>query len=85
MSNVTMYSKITCPYCVLAEQLLKRKRVTEINKIAIDNDPAELELMIARTGRRSVPQIFVGDEFVGGYDDLVAFERAGKLDLLLNR
>lgn len=84
MSIVTMYSKLTCPYCVQAEHLLQRKGVSNLNKIRIDENPSELETMIARTGRRSVPQIFIGDTHVGGFDDLSALNAAGKLDALLN-
>ena len=84
MSTVTMYSKLTCPYCVQAEHLLNRKGVSNLNKIRVDENPSELEIMIARTGRRSVPQIFIGDTHVGGFDDLVSLDHAGKLDPLLN-
>ena len=84
MSIITMYSKETCPYCIRAEQLLQHKHVSNLIKIQIDQDPAELEKMIARTGRRTVPQIFIGDKHIGGFDDLAALEHAGKLDKLLN-
>jgi glutaredoxin 3 len=84
MNTVTMYSKVTCPFCVHAEQLLQRKGVVNLVKINIEQDPGELQNMIARTGRRTVPQIFVGDTHVGGFDDLAALDRAGKLDPLLN-
>jgi glutaredoxin 3 len=79
-----MYSKGTCPYCVHAEQLLKLKGVSNLIKIKIDENPAEMETMIARTGRRTVPQIYIGDTHVGGFDDLAALDRAGKLEPLLN-
>jgi len=85
MNTVTMYSKLTCPYCVQAEHLLKRKGVSNLNKIRVDEYPAELETMIARTGRRSVPQIFIGDTHVGGFDDLAKLNIEGKLDSLLNK
>lgn len=85
MNTVTMYSKLTCPFCVQAEQLLKRKGVSKLNKIRVDENPAELETMIARTGRRSVPQIFIGDTHVGGFDDLTKLNFEGKLDSLLNK
>lgn len=85
MNTVTMYSKLTCPYCVQAEQLLQRKGVSNLTKIRVDEIPAELETMIARTGRRSVPQIFIGDTHVGGFDDLAALNLEGKLDTLLNK
>jgi glutaredoxin 3 len=84
MNTVTMYSKVTCPFCVHAEQLLQRKGVANLVKINIEQDPGKLQNMIARTGRRTVPQIFVGDTHVGGFDDLAALDRAGKLDPLLN-
>jgi len=84
MNTVTMYSKLTCPYCVQAEQLLKRKGVSNLKKIRVDEYLAELETMIARTGRRSVPQIFIGNTHVGGFDDLAALNLEGKLDNLLN-
>lgn len=82
-SKVQMYSTAVCPYCVRAEQLLKSKGVAEIEKIRIDLDPAQREQMMQRTGRRTVPQIYIGETHVGGYDDLVALDRAGKLDTLL--
>ncbi len=85
MNIVTMYSKLTCPYCVQAEQLLQRKGVSNLTKIRIDENPAELETMIARTGRRSVPQIFIGNTHVGGFNDLAALNLEGKLDTLLNK
>jgi glutaredoxin 3 len=80
---VTMYATAICPYCVQAERLLKSKGVTAITKIRVDEDPARRDEMIARTGRRTVPQIYIGDTHVGGYDDLAALERAGKLAPLL--
>ena len=67
----------------MAEKFLQKKGVTNLDKILIDLDPAQRELMMTRTGRRTVPQIYIGDTHVGGYDDLVALERAGKLDPLL--
>jgi glutaredoxin 3 len=78
-----MYSTRVCPYCVMAEKLLQKKGVTQLEKILIDVDPAQRETMMARTGRRTVPQIYIGDHHVGGYDDLAALDRAGKLDALL--
>ncbi|MDQ8022841.1 MAG: glutaredoxin 3 [Moraxellaceae bacterium] len=83
MSKVRMYSSRVCPYCVRAEQLLTRKGVTDIEKIHIDVDPAQREAMMNLTGRRTVPQIFIGDRHVGGFDDLAALDRAGELDPLL--
>ena len=83
MSAVLMYSTRVCPYCVMAEKLLQKKGVAQLEKILIDVDPAQRETMMARTGRRTVPQIYIGDHHVGGYDDLAALDRAGKLDALL--
>jgi glutaredoxin 3 len=67
----------------MAEKLLLKKGVSNLEKILIDRDPAQREVMMTRTGRRTVPQIYIGETHVGGYDDLVALERAGKLDPLL--
>jgi glutaredoxin 3 len=83
MAKIVMYSTQVCPYCIRAEQLLKRKGVTDIEKIRIDLDPARSDEMIARTGRRTVPQIFIGDTHVGGCDDLHELDRKGGLDPLL--
>ena len=83
MPQVTMYSTQVCPYCVMAEKLLQRKGVPNLEKILIDRDPAQREVMMTRTGRRTVPQIYIGETHVGGYDDLVALDRAGQLDPLL--
>jgi len=83
MSLVTMYSTQICPYCVMAEKFLQKKGVVHLEKILIDRDPAQREIMMTRTGRRTVPQIYIGDTHVGGYDDLVALDRAGQLDSLL--
>ncbi len=83
MQKVTMYSTGVCPYCVRAEQLLKAKGVTEIDRIRIDLDPAQRDLMMQKTGRRTVPQIYVGDTHVGGYDDLSALDAKGGLLPLL--
>jgi glutaredoxin 3 len=83
MRPVLMYSTRVCPYCVMAEKLLQKKGVAQLEKILIDVDPAQRETMMSRTGRRTVPQIYIGDQHVGGYDDLAALERAGKLDDLL--
>jgi glutaredoxin 3 len=83
MTEVTMYGTQWCPFCRRAEQLLQRKGVTDLKKIAVDLEPDQLEIMIARTGRRSVPQIFIGEAHVGGYDDLAALDRRGELDALL--
>jgi glutaredoxin 3 len=82
-ARVTMYSTSVCPYCVRAEQLLRQRGVAEIDKIRIDADPALRDEMMARTGRRTVPQIYIGDTHVGGFDDLAALDRAGGLVPLL--
>ncbi|MDR0251522.1 MAG: glutaredoxin 3 [Burkholderiales bacterium] len=82
--TITMYSTAVCPYCQRAEMLLKSKGVTEITKIRIDEAPEKRDEMIAKTGRRTVPQIFIGDTHVGGFDDLAALDRAGGLEPLLN-
>jgi len=78
-----MYCTAVCPYCVNAEKLLNRKGVTQIDKIRIDLDPARQGEMMQRTGRRTVPQIYIGDFHVGGFDDLSALDQEGKLDPLL--
>lgn len=83
MANVTMYCTATCPYCIRAEMLLKQRGVTEIEKIRIDLDPEQRAIMMQRTGRRTVPQIYIGDTHVGGYDDLAALDRSGGLKPLL--
>lgn len=78
-----MYSTALCPYCNRAEQLLHSKGVTDLEKIRVDLNPGLRDEMIALTRRRTVPQIFIGDTHVGGFDDLAALERTGKLDALL--
>lgn len=83
MPNITMYCTAVCPYCINAEKLLARKGVTQIDKIRIDLDPARQGEMIQRTGRRTVPQIYIGDFHVGGFDDLSALDQEGKLEPLL--
>ena len=83
MGKVVMYCTEVCPYCVRAEQLLKRKGITDIEKIRIDLQPEMRDIMVQKTGRRTVPQIYIGDEHVGGFDDMAALDRAGKLDILL--
>lgn len=83
MPKITMYATGVCPYCQMAERLLRSKGVTEIEKIRIDTDPAVRDRMIEITGRRTVPQIFIGDRHVGGFDDLSALDRAGGLEPLL--
>jgi glutaredoxin 3 len=83
MAKVVMYSTAVCPFCLMAERLLRAKGVDEIEKIRVDLDPGRREEMMQRTGRRTVPQIYVGERHVGGYDDLAALDRAGGLDPLL--
>jgi glutaredoxin 3 len=83
MSKVVMYSTQVCPYCQMAERLLKSRGVEHVEKILIDKEPARREEMMTRTGRRTVPQVFIGDTHVGGYDDLSALDRAGGLMALL--
>jgi glutaredoxin 3 len=83
MPNVTMYCTAVCPYCINAEKLLSKKGVTRIDKIRIDLDSARQGEMIERTGRRTVPQIYIDDFHVGGFDDLSALDQEGKLDPLL--
>jgi glutaredoxin 3 len=83
MVEVTMYSTGVCPYCMRAEQLLHAKGVTTLNKVRVDLEPARRAEMMEKTGRRTVPQIFIGAKHVGGYDDLAELDRAGKLDALL--
>ncbi len=81
--HVLMYTTGVCPYCVRAKQLLQRKGVAQIEEVRVDLDPARRDEMIGRSGRRTVPQIFIGDTHVGGCDDLYDLDRAGKLDPLL--
>lgn len=83
MAKVVMYSTAVCPYCIRAEQLLHRKGVVEIEKIRVDLQPELRAAMMERTGRRTVPQIYIDDEHIGGYDDLASLNHAGKLDVLL--
>jgi len=78
-----MYSTAVCPFCLHAERLLNSKGVTQIEKIRVDLDPRRREEMMNKTGRRTVPQIYIGDTHVGGFEELAALEHAGKLDSLL--
>ncbi len=82
--RVLMYSTAVCPYCVRAENLLRARGVTEIEKIRIDLDPERRVEMMEKTARRTVPQIFIGETHVGGCDDLIALDQAGKLLPLLS-
>jgi glutaredoxin 3 len=80
---VMMYTTGICPYCIQAERLLKAKGVKDITKVRVDLDPVRREEMMQRTGRRTVPQIYIGERHVGGYDDLAALEHSGKLGPML--
>jgi glutaredoxin 3 len=80
---VLMYTTGICPYCVRAQALLSRKGVTDLEKVRIDLDPDRRDEMMARTGRRTVPQIYIGDFHVGGCDERFALDHAGKLEPLL--
>lgn len=82
-AKVVMYSTAVCPYCQRAEALLKARGVAAIEKIRVDLDPARRDEMIEKTGRRTVPQIYIGDTHVGGFDDLAALDREGRLASLL--
>ena len=80
---VTMYTTAYCGYCVRAERLLAARGIDDVIKIRVDEEPAERMAMVRRTGRRTVPQIYIGDHHVGGYDELAALDRAGRLAPLL--
>lgn len=82
-ARVVMYSTAVCPYCQRAEALLKARGVSDIEKVKVDVEPEKRDEMVTRTGRRTVPQIFIGDKHVGGFDDLSALDRDGKLAALL--
>jgi glutaredoxin 3 len=84
MAKVTMYSTGVCPFCQMAERLLRSKGVSAIEKIRVDLEPERRLEMTRKTGRRTVPQIYIGDRHVGGFDDLSALDRAGRLDELLD-
>ena len=83
MKPVKMYTTAVCPYCIRAKQILKAKGVADIDEIRVDMHPQQRAHMMQITGRRTVPQIFIGDTHVGGYDDMAALDRRGKLDPLL--
>ncbi len=83
-ASVVMYSTRVCPYCERAEALLRARGVSEIEMINVDLHPRRRDEMVRRTGRRTVPQVFIGETHVGGFDDLSALDRAGGLDALLN-
>ncbi len=83
MPHIKMYCTATCPYCTMAEKLLAKKGVTNIEKVRVDLDSAQLEEMMRITGRRTVPQIYIGDRHVGGFDDISALDAGGELEPLL--
>ena len=83
MPKVTLYTSALCSYCILAERFLLRKGVTDIEKVRVDLQPGRRQEMIERTRRRTVPQVFIGENHVGGFDDLMRLERAGELDRML--
>jgi glutaredoxin 3 len=85
MAKITMYSTQVCPYCTMAERLLVSKGASVTEKILVDQDPVLREEMMLKTGRRTVPQIFIDGIHVGGFDDLSALDRAGKLDPMLGK
>ena len=84
-AQVRMYTSAVCPYCQRAERLLAERGVTQIEKLRVDLDPALRQTMISETGRRTVPQIYIGNTHVGGFDDLAALDRQGGLLPLLNQ
>jgi len=84
MNAVRMYTTQVCPYCLRAKALLRQRGVQEIEEIRVDLDPAERDRMIELTGRRTVPQIFIGQTHVGGCDDLIALDQKGALMPLLS-
>jgi len=83
MASVLMYCTGVCPYCTMAERLLARKGVTQIEKIRVDIDQEKMGEMMEKTGRRTVPQIYIDDFHVGGFDDLAELDQDGKLEPLL--
>lgn len=83
MAHVKMYTTLVCPFCIRAKMLLKQRGVQQIEEIRVDLNPAERDVMIDKTGRRTVPQIFIGDTHVGGCDDLIALDQRGGLAPLL--
>lgn len=83
VAKVVMYSTAVCPFCVRAERLLASKGVSDIEKVRVDLDPVRRQEMMDKTGRRTVPQIWIGGTHVGGCEELYALERAGRLDTLL--
>ena len=84
MNPVRMFTTQVCPYCIRAKQLLKQRGVDAIDEIRVDLNPQQRDAMIAQTGRRTAPQIFIGETWVGGCDDLIALDQKGGLVPLLN-
>ena len=82
--KITMYSSGVCPFCQMAERLLRSKGVTAIDRIRVDLEPERRVEMMEKTGRRTVPQIYIGETHVGGFEELAALDRAGRLDGLLH-
>ena len=82
MPQITLYTTLICPYCHRAKRLLKRKGVV-FQEIAVDRDPAQFDIMVNRSRRYTVPQIFIDDRAIGGYDDLALLDERGELDTLL--
>ena len=85
MPRISMYCTAWCPYCIAAERLLTTKGVVDIEKIRVDLEPARRAEMMQRSGRRTVPQIYIGEFHVGGFDELSELDRAGKLDPMLGK
>ena len=83
MAKIMMYTTGVCPFCRMAERLLEAKGITHIDKVRIDLEPEKRAEMMQKTGRRTVPQIYIGATHVGGFDELAALENAGRLDELL--
>jgi glutaredoxin 3 len=83
LAPVRMYTTLVCPYCLRAKALLKQRGVEQIDEIRVDLEPGQRQVMMQQTGQRTVPQIFIGDTHVGGCDDLIALDRAGRLAPLL--
>lgn len=84
MAKVVMYVTGSCPYCLMAEKLLRTKGVESIDKIRVDLQPEQRIEMMNKTGRRTVPQIYIGDTHVGGYDDLVKLDQQGEVAKLIS-
>ena len=83
MPPITMYTTAVCPYCIAAERLLRARGVSDIDKVRVDLDPERRQEMMVRSGRRTVPQIWIGERHIGGFDDLAELDHAGGLRELL--